>query len=81
MNALQPKSNNLPEMQPKTDAALSSPAFIQQNLIPGSENAIQGFNENLKDQAQLQRRAAEENRPTHGESKGLAPQVNQPQPI
>lgn len=36
-------------MQPKTDAAMNSPGFIQ-NIVPGSENAIKEFNENLKSQ-------------------------------
>ena len=79
---LQPKSSNLPEMQPKTDAALTSPGFIQ-SIVPGSENAIKEFNENLKTQgaAALQKSIAEDKKQTQPDDRDLGPRIEQPQPM
>ena len=49
-------------MQPNPEAPVQAPGFIQ-NLIPGSENAIQGFNENLKTQPIPAQSRNEENKP------------------
>lgn len=46
--ALQPKSSNLPEMQP--EAIVSAAANASPHLVPGSENAVAQENyENPKD--------------------------------